>query len=228
MKRMRVVLLVTAGCLFAAAGVSAQLGMNLNPFSKPNITDIFKPVVGNGALYQSQRTGRDQTMQLEMIVVGKEIVDGQQGWWLEMGMDTPRGGSSQLVYSKMLMTADFQMKKVVFQLPGQPAMEMPYNDSMKTRMKEESQKWHQAGSESITVPAGTFSCVHWKKDQGDGDVWASDKVSPMSMVKMVDSAQTLVLMKVISGASDHITGPVTKFDPQAFGRMMMQQQQQKP
>jgi hypothetical protein len=28
----------------------------LSPFKKPNIADIFKPVVGNGAVYETQRT----------------------------------------------------------------------------------------------------------------------------------------------------------------------------
>jgi hypothetical protein len=83
------------------------------------------------------------------------------------------------------------------------------------------------GTESITVPAGTFSCQHWKKDQGVGDVWVSDKVSPMGMIKAVNPGDTMVLVKVLSGATDHITGPVTKLDPQMMQRMQ-QMQQQKP
>jgi len=94
-------------------------------------------------------------------------------------------------------------------------------------MQEEIEKWHMVGSESITVPAGTFSCQHWKKDQGVGDAWVSDKVSPMSLVKSVSENDTMVLVKVLSGATDHITGPVTKFDPQMMQRMQ-QMQQQKP
>jgi hypothetical protein len=37
------------------------------------------------------------------------------------------------------------------------------------------EKWHLAGSESITVPAGTFSCQHRKKDEGVGDVWLTTR-----------------------------------------------------
>jgi hypothetical protein len=36
----------------------------------------------------------------------------------------------------------------------------------------------------------------------------------------------MVLVKVISGATDHITGPVTKFDPQMMRQQM--EQQKKP
>jgi hypothetical protein len=113
-------------------------------------------------------------------------------------------------------------------------MEIPFNptEHTKNHMQEEIDKWHMVGSESITVPAGTFSCQHWKKDQGVGDVWVSDKVSPMGMIKSVSSGETMVLVKVLSGATDHITGPVTKFDPAAMRQQMMekmqQQKQQKP
>ena len=222
MKRMQVVLLVAAGCLGLATSVCAQLGMNM--FKKPNIADIFKPVVGSGGLYEQQKT--NSTNQFEMTVVGKEMVDGEQGFWMEFGTQDHKTG--QMVYGKTLVTNDFKFKKMVVQIPGQGAMEMPYNPSEKSssRMNEEMEKWHQAGTETITVPAGTFSCVHWKKDTGDGDVWASDKVTPIGMVKSVSKGDTMVLVKLITGATDHITGPVTKFDPQMMRQQMMQQMQQ--
>src|SRR5882724_4273852 len=82
------------------------------------------------------------------------------------------------------------------------------------KSKEEAlEKWHLVGSESITVPAGAFSCQHWKKDEGVGDVWVNDKISPFGMVKSISSGETMVLVKVITDAKDRITGPVTTFDP---------------
>jgi hypothetical protein len=132
----------------------------------------------------------------------------------------------------MLVTKDdFQFHRMVVQRPGQPAMEMPIRpgDAQK-RQQDELDKWHIAGSESITVPAGIFSCQHWKKDQGVGDVWISDKVSPFGMIKYVSSGETMTLTKVITDAKDHITGPVQQFDPQALRQQMMErmQQQQTP
>jgi hypothetical protein len=225
MKRMQVVLLAAAGCLGLASSVCAQLGMNM--FKKPNIADIFKPVIGSGGLYEQQRTDSQKgPTQMEMTIVGKEMVDGEQGYWMEFGIQDSKTG--QMIYGKSLVTKDFKFKKMVFQLPGQPAMETPFDSSEKTsnHMQEEMEKWHQAGTETITVPAGIFSCVHWKKDTGDGDVWVSDKVTPMSMVKSVSKGDTMVLVKLITGATDHITGPVTKFDPQMMRQQMMQQMQQ--
>jgi hypothetical protein len=230
MKRMQVVLLAAAGCLCFASLAAAQLGMNI--FKKPNIADIFKPVVGSGALYEQQRTDQQNAPKttMEMTVVGKEMVDGREGYWMEVGHTESNTG--QIGYGKMLVTKDdFQFHRMIVQQPGQPAMEFPFNPSDKTRshMTEEMDKWHSVGTETITVPAGTFSCQHWKKDQGVGDVWASDKVSPIGMVKSVSPGETMVLVKVLTNVTDHITGPVTKFDPEAMRKQMMEQmQQQKP
>jgi hypothetical protein len=227
MKRTLVVLLAAAGYLCLSGSVVGQMGMNL--FSKPNIADIFKPVVGSGAAYEMQPTDQKGAPSLiEMTIVGKELTPTGEGYWMEVGHTASKDGGA-LMYSKMLVTKDFQFTKIVFQQPGQPAMEMPFNpnDMGKNHMKGEMAKWHQVGSETITVPAGTFSCMHWKKDDGAEDVWTSDKVTPMAMVKELGKNDTMVLTKIITGATDHITGPVTKFDPQAFAQQM-QQQRQKP
>jgi hypothetical protein len=50
------------------------------------------------------------------------------------------------------------------------------------------------------------------------------------MVKYISSGETMVLVKVIIDAKDHITGPVQTFDPEEMKRQMMEkmQQQEKP
>jgi hypothetical protein len=234
MKRKRWICLALTALLCASAAARAQM-MGLSPFKKPNIADIFKPVVGNGAVYETQRTDQEGAPKqpLEMTVVGQESFEGREAYWLEFAHTD--AGSASLAYAKMLMTKDdFQPHKMIVQQPGQPAMEMPLHAGMHERMhkpKEEAlEKWHLTGPESITVPAGTFSCQHWKKDEGVGDVWVNDKISPFGMVKSISSGETMVLVKVITDAKDHITGPVTIFDPEQMKRQMMEkmQQQEKP
>ena len=232
MKRTRIVLWAAAGCLCLSSSLAAQMGLDM--FKKPNIADIFRPVVGRGAVYEQQRTdGQRPKTTMEMSVVGKEFVDGREAYWLEFA-HTDRA-SGQMGYGKMLVTKDdFRFHKMVWQQPGKPAMEMPYAGSGsvmgRSQMQEELVKWHSVGNETITVPAGTYNCVHWKKDTGEGDVWFSDKISPFGMVKSVNSGDTMVLLSVITDATDHITGPVTKFDPEAMKKQMMEQmqKQQKP
>jgi hypothetical protein len=219
-----------AALLCSSSAARAQM-MGLNPFKKPNIADIFKPVVGNGAVYETQRTDQQGAPKqpLEMTVVGKESFEGREAYWLEFAHADAKSGS--MGYAKMLMTKDdFQSHRMIVQQPGQPAMELSLhanmNEKTQKHKEEEMEKWHLAGSESITVPAGTFSCQHWKKDEGVGEVWVSDKVSPFGMVKSISSGETMVLVKIITDAKDHITGPVMKFDPEQMKRQMMEKMQQ--
>jgi hypothetical protein len=224
MKRLHVVLLAAAGCLWLSGSAAAQLGPSL--FSKPNIADIFKPVVGSGAAYEQHSTDEKRpASQMEMTIVGKELTANGEAYWMEIGHAGKEGAG--MMYSKVLVTKDFQFTKIIFQQPGQPAMEMPFDGQTgRSHMKEEMAKWHQVGSETITVPAGTFSCMHWKNEDGTDEVWTSDKVTPMAMVKQVGKNRSMVLTKIITGATDHITGPVTKFDPKALQQQMLQQKQQ--
>jgi hypothetical protein len=229
MKRSHGTLVAAAICLLvgmlAGSAAYGQLGMEF--FKKPAIADIFKPIVGSGAVYETERDQKKST--IEMTVVGQESVDGKDGFWLEVGHADARTGGT--VYAKMLVTRDdFQFHRMVFQQPGQPPMEMPMNPTAQQRshVTDEMEKWHKVGTETITVPAGTFVCDHWAKDDGKGDVWASSKVSPMSLVKEVTPTNSMILVKAISDAKDHITGTPVKFDPELMKRQMMQQRAQQP
>ena len=80
------------------------------------------------------------------------------------------------------------------------------------------------GTESVTVPAGTFTCQHYRMKDGSGDVWISEKVGPWGLVKAVDKGQTIVLNKAITDGKDHITGTPKKFDPMEMMRNRQQGQ----
>jgi hypothetical protein len=224
MKRKNLVLLAAVVCMVWVSGVHAQFGFG--PIKRPNIANIFHPVVGAGAAYeQTDREGKKSTM--EMSIVGGEMIGAQQAYWMEVG-HTGRNSEEQN-YAKMLVTPDdFAFHKMVIMMPGsnQPMeMDMDGAKSHKSTMDKNLEKWRSVGTETVTVPAGTFSCEHWTKEEGKGDVWVSSKVSPMGMVKSVDNGETMVLTKMISGAKSHITGTPVKFDPQM---MMKQQMGQKP
>lgn len=223
MKRVQWVLAAVA-CGFLSPVVFGQMG-GMNFFKKPNIADIFNPTVGEGAQYQ--RTDKDDktVTTMEMTIVGKEMVDGKQGYWMEFA-HTDKSGKT--MYGKVLVTKDdFQMHKMIVMMPGSPQpVEFPFGADAQARknMDDEMQKWHSVGSETITVPAGTFLCDHWTKDTGKGDVWISSKVSPMRLVKSVENGDVMVLSKIITDAKDHITGTPMKFDPQMMRQMHKPQQ----
>ena len=214
--RGKVLLPVAALSLLLAPSAPAQLG-GLTSIKRPNIANIFHPVVGSGAAYQ--QTNQQGKTTIEMSVVDKEMVGTQQGYWMEVGHAAE--GAQSPTYGKLLVTPDdFAFHKVIFVMPGfsQP-VEMDLDAHHNNEMKQNLDKWHSVGTESVTVPAGTFTCEYWSKDDGKGDAWVSSKVSPMGLVKYVEGGDTMVLLKVIADAKAHITGTPVKFDPQ----MMMKQ-----
>lgn len=224
MKRIQVGMVLLAISLCVARTANAQMGMNL--FQKPAIAKFLKPVVGKGAQYEMTFANprSESSRSMEMGVLAKESVDGKEGYWMQIVMTNPKG---EPILAKSLITKDdFQTHKMIMQMPGKPAMEMPFNPSMarEQKMEESMNEWHLLGTETITVPAGTFVCEHYRNESKGSDFWASEKVSPFGMVKSVSKNETMVLTKLLNDVPDRIPGPVTKFDP----HMMMQQHQQKP
>jgi hypothetical protein len=207
-----------------SAPVRAQMGMDL--FKRPAIAKAFHPVVGKGSVYQD--TGKDSKSRTsEISIVGKESVDGKEAFWMEF-VSTESDGKT--VMGKTLITPDdMQFHRIIFQQAGQQAMEMPAQmiTAHRGNLQESANEWHSVGTESVTVPAGTFSCDHWHNDKTKGDIWTSDKVSPFGMVKSVNaSGSTDVLVKILDDATDRITGPVKPFDMQQMMQEMQQHRQQ--
>ena len=139
--------------------------------------------------------------------------------------------TSQPVYMKSLVSvtdAGITTMRMVMQLAGRDPMEMDLSSSPMGRAMNQTvavniaEKAEIVGTDSITVPAGTFSCTHYRMKDGTGDAWVSDKVSPWGLVKSQGKDSSIILSKVITDAKDHITGTPKKFDPM---QMMRQGQQ---
>lgn len=203
------------------AAASAQMGMNMRP-SMPR--GIFNPTVGAGTQYES--TGADGAKTtIEFAVVGKETVDGKDGYWMEWTTTTGRMG--EMVMKTLIVpdSAGGAAPRVIMQMAGGPPMEMPTQSgrmgsqaSPKTDIRGESE---DLGKESVTTPAGTFSCEHYRAKDGSSDTWVSSQVPVFGMVKTQSKSSSMVLIKVTSGAHDKIVGTPVPFNPQ----LMMQQMQ---
>jgi uncharacterized protein YqjF (DUF2071 family) len=104
------------------------------------------------------------------------------------------------------------------QMPGRPPMDMSSMMKMHPMQSEESKADFRAnaenlGTETITTPAGSFSCQHWRSKKDGTEVWISNKVSPWGLVKMSGPHDTMTLVKIITDAKSHITGtPVSMED----------------
>jgi hypothetical protein len=198
-----------AGAL-AAPAARAQM----NPFDNPVFRKFFNPVVGRGEVYETTRGegGNKETEQFQ--IVGKETVDGHTGYWFEMTMDTPQGRGAG---KSLFVPGEAEVRRSILQCPGAPPMEMPVRPHRITHTETHGE--HQVGSETITVPAGTFACEHWKDDRGQ-EAWISTKASPITVVKSVEPGRTMVLVRLIPDVHDEITGQVVPFDPAILRGLM--------
>jgi hypothetical protein len=184
----------------------------------PRLFGEFKPVVGSGAQYRM--TAQNGTMSFAYVVVGQENVEGSTGYWMEIRTENPAMPGETVMKHLMVLGGDKpQVKRMIMQMPGRPPMEMPMGMMGMGQRGQgagagDTSPGEKVGLETITVPAGTFECEHYRKQepQGTVDVWISSKVSPYGMVKMSSGDRTTVLEKVLSNETSHIQGEPQKMN----------------
>jgi hypothetical protein len=221
-------LTLAAALVFAASIASiapaarAQMGMR----APATPQGVFNPVVGQGAAYEmTSANGEKRTM--EFGIVGKESVDGKEGYWMEISFDSNQMGPMVVKTLTTLDSSNMVTQRVIMQMGSRPPMEMTQmmrgmnnNQPQPADIRNSAE---DVGSESITVPAGTFTCEHYRMKDGSGDTWVSSQVTPMGVVKHTGKDSSMILTKVITDAKDKITGTPVEFNPQ---QMMQQMQQQ--
>ncbi|MGD1103878.1 MAG: hypothetical protein ABSA59_17650 [Terriglobia bacterium] len=205
--------------LTVAAGAWAQRGGRggMGMGQQPPLPGLQNPVLGSGAEYQMNAKGKD--MDIAYAIVGKEDVNGSPGIWVETRMQSAEMGGEMI--TKMLMVTggpEAGMKRMITQAPGQPPMEMSgmIMGMMKPHQTPSSggkaDMGELVGTETVTVPAGTFVCQHYRKQEKSGtvDYWLSDQVTPYAMAKMTGPDVTMVLKKTLTNETSHIKGEPQK------------------
>jgi len=201
-----------------AAAANAQMGGIMRQGPQPR--GLFNPIVGQGAQYEIQSANGNKAV-VEIDIVGKESVNGKDGFWFETVMTNPQTGNMVMKILTVPDGANTSVSKMIMQMGSRPPMEMP------AQMTQMAQGAHQkatdirsesedVGSESVTVPAGTFSCEHYRMKDGSGDFWISDKISPYGLIKQQGKNDSMVLTKVVTDAKDQITGTPVPFSPAAM------------
>jgi hypothetical protein len=214
-----VALTMTSGLWAQRPGHGGMGGMFGNLPSMPGLSN---PTVGSGSEYLMTAKGKE--MDIAMVALGKEDVDGNPGYWMEMRMTSADTGGGEMVMKTLMVTTGSQagMRRMIMQQPGKPPMEI---DGMFMSMMQQHQPHPAApsapgggdrgelvGTESVTVPAGTFNCQHYRSKSASGttDMWISTDVTPYAMVKMTNADTTMVLKKVLTDEKTHINGEPQK------------------
>jgi hypothetical protein len=188
----------------------------------PSMPGEFKPVVGAGAQYEVT-TKKNEKVNWAYAVVGKETVGGAEGYWLEMRLEGGKEGGMVMKHLLVVRGGKAEVKRMIVQTPGQPPMEMPMGmmGGMMPRGQQaasEQNLGERVGTETVTVPAGTFLCEHYRSKSGKtpADVWVSAKITPYGLVKMVSEDSTLVLTKVLANETTRIKGEPQKLEMPHF------------
>jgi hypothetical protein len=201
-------------------GGAAQAQFRMRP---PSISGIWNPSVGSGAEYEMDSERGKMTMQV--AVVGKDTVDGKDGYWLETSF-TPPNAPGEMVMKMFYYreTDDLVINHRIMQMSGRPPMEMP---DMMMRGGEQSKPItmdirkdsDDLGSDSVTTPAGTFTCEHYKMKDSSAEFWVKENTGPWGLVKSVSkNGTTMILTRVFSDAKSKITEKPVPFNPMGMGR----------
>jgi hypothetical protein len=216
----RVLQVLSAFVALAMVGSVAHAQSRMRP---PSIAGIWNPAVGSGATYEMDKGNGKNTM--EVAIVGKDSVNGKDAYWMEISF-MPAGGEGEIVMKTLYYRDgdDMVITHRIMQMPGMPPMEFP--DQMLGRMQQANpqiadirKESEEVGSESVTTPAGTFDCEHYKMKDGSGEFWIKDKTGPWGLVKSVSKdSTTMVLTRVFTDAKDKITEKPVPFNPMGMGR----------
>jgi hypothetical protein len=178
--------------------------------------------VGAGAAYLAEAKG-ERKQEMEIAIVGTEVVDGKPGYWMELAMQDPEQGQIVVKHLIVLAQKDTQIKKMIVQVGIQPPMEFPLQmmgqAEKATTSADVRDQSERVGTETVTTPAGTFTCEHWRTKAKDrtADVWLTEKVHPWGLVKMTSPEATMTLLRVVTDAKTRIKGTPQKF---VLGEMM--------
>ena len=215
---MRSIVRIASTVMVCLGIVAAAWGQRMA--QPPPMMGEFHPVVGTGAQYEVNIKGEKSVWTYS--VVGKESVQGQDAYWLEMRMEG--GTANGMVMKQLLVTSAGkpEIKRMIMQTPGQAPMEMPMTmmSMMKGKNKETSEGMgEKVGTEPVIVPAGTHLCAHYRKSGPKAsEHWISSSVPPYGLVKMTSGDVSMVLVKTLTNESSHIDGEPQKMP--CMGGMM--------
>ena len=211
MRGVRTALTVIALALACGPGAPAQGmkgGVGRQP---PRLLGEFKPVVGTGAQYLM--TSQNGSTHFSYVIVGKEDVGGSTGYWLEVRTQGGEIPGEIVMKQLMVMSAEKpEIKRMIVQQPGRPPMEFPLGMmpglAQQGAESGDTTPGVKLGAETILIPAGSFECDHYRKQESRGpvDIWMSSRVSPYGTVKMSRGDLSLVLEKVLTNEVSHIHG----------------------
>lgn len=185
---------------------------------------LINPQVGAYAWYNLTDKSTGQEYFLRQAIVGLEKVNKKDAYWLETEL-VPRVGFSS-VY-KMLLTGPASDPRNVHRLVVREGDGAVQEISLEegSDWKEDKELPREAlGVETVTLPGGDIQAEHYIVKDGEPatEIWISEQVPPMGLVKMKNAEGELSLQRHGVGGKDGqsslpTTGATTESAPEAEG-----------
>jgi hypothetical protein len=176
---------------------------------------LVNPSVGVWAWYDIKDTASGQQLFLRQAVVGEAKVEGKNGYWIETEV-VPRVGYP-IVY-KMLLTGPAgdpkNIHKVIVRDGTNDPKEMAVDSSAAQSGSFGSAERKSVGKENIETAQGTVEAEHVVAEENGKktELWTSDKIPPMGIVKLVSPDGELILKNYGKGGPDGESAVDRKID----------------
>lgn len=162
------------------------------------------PEVGVYAWYDLTDKREDKAYFLRQAIVGEEKVGRKTGYWVETEV-IPRVGYPAIY--KMLLTGPASDPKHIHRVQvregRQPMKELPLNQDQPEEQEKPDRE--SLGKEEFVLADGKKIKVEHvvvKSPTGNTDMWISDKVRPMGIVKLTSPDGEMVLQRYGEGGPD--------------------------
>ena len=204
---------ITTALLFAATPLAGQ---TFQDFCNGTI-----PVtVGRWASYKFTG-GRSDGTTMRMAIISSEKVGDSTYYWYELQMHTMRGNKPNNMIMQLLLsgiaTPHVSIKGLIMKNNDEAAMRAPdmmvgmmsraFTSGMGQYLEQRCRNGDVTvvGTESVTVPAGTFQALHFK-DKDGAEAWVSRDMGTFAMVKVISKDGTVMeLIDRGTGAKSAIT-----------------------
>jgi len=166
---------------------------------------LVKPKPGVWAWYDLTDKTEGKRYFLRQAIVGEERVKRKDGYWVETEV-VPQVGYPAIY--KMLLTGPASdpkhVHRVLLQEGRNPVQEIPVDPDAKAE-KEKDVDQTSLGKEEMALPDGKqLEAEHLQVKAGGQvtDIWVSDAVPPMGIVRLVSPEGELVLRRYGEGGRD--------------------------
>lgn len=165
---------------------------------------LVNPKVGAFAWYTLHDTTTQREFFLRQAIVGEEKWKRKTAYWLETEL-VPKVGFPS-VY-KMLLTGPASEPDNVHRLlvrEGDGVVQEVKLEQGERGGGDESLPRELLGTETLSLPGGDVECEHFRIGEGDSatEVWVSDDVAPMGLVRMRTPQGELSLQRYGEGGKD--------------------------